>query len=243
VGQPAFRRRILIEPTETHVTAELEDDWHRMTVTLAHRDGVVIDVASDMRRWPWTTCRGAIAQLAETFAGSALDEMARRGERSQNCTHLHDLALFAAAHAGGLEPIAYDVTVTDAVDGRRQAFLVRDGAIRLTWRLEGDVFVGPDDLAGLRIGELTGWIAALEPSEREAARILRWAAIMAYGRAMDIPAGVTATIFPGGACYTFQPDRAQAATRRADVHRDLSVSATPPLADRATHFLADPTAD
>ena len=60
---PAFRRRILIEPSPGHVTAELEDDWHRMIVTLFHDSGIVRAVQSDMKRWPWTTCRGAIAQL------------------------------------------------------------------------------------------------------------------------------------------------------------------------------------
>ena len=233
---PAFRRRILIEPSPGVVTAELEDDWHRMVVTLTHRDGIVLDVASEMKRWPWTTCRGAIAQLAETFKGCLLDEVARRGERTQNCTHLHDLALFAAAHARGTASVAYDVTVTDPVDGRRVAELLRNGALMFSWSQENDAFVAPSGLAGLRLSELGEWISTLDRDRREGARILRWATIMAYGRAMDIPEGLSATTFPTGACYTFQPEQAQDAIRRPDVPRDLSQDGAVPLADRARIF-------
>lgn len=237
---PAFRRRILIEPSPGLVTAELEDDWHRMVVTLTHRDGIVVDVASEMKRWPWSTCRGAIAQLAETFTGSPLDEVARRGERTQNCTHLHDLALFAAAHAMETSAVAYDVTVSDPVDGRRVAELVRNGAPMFSWSQENDLFVEPSDLVGLRLNELGEWISTLDGDRREGARILRWATIMAYGRAMDIPEGLSATTFPGGACFTFQPGQARDAIRRPDVPRDLSVEGAAPLVDRAGMFGLSP---
>lgn len=237
---PAFRRRILIEPSSGVVRAELEDDWHRMVVTLTHRDGIVTDVASDMTRWPWTTCRGAISQLSQTFTGVALVALARRGERTQNCTHLHDLALFAAAHASEESALAYDVSVSDPVEGQRLAQLVRNGALVFSWTQTHDVFVEPAILAGRRLSELGEWISGLDAEKREGARILRWAAIMAHGRAMEIPEGLPATTFPGGACFTFQPDRAQQALRRPDVPRDLSTGGEQPLADRAEMFEALP---
>ncbi|WP_271143803.1 DUF2889 domain-containing protein [Brevundimonas sp. NIBR10] len=225
------------------VTAELEDDWHRMVVTLTHRDGVVVDVASDMKRWPWTTCRGAIAQLSQTLEGAALDQLARQGERTHNCTHLHDLALFAAAHAAETSAIAYDVTVSDPVDGRRVAELVRNGVPMFSWRQENDLFIAPSDLAGLSLSQLGEWISTLDRDRREGARILRWAAIMAYGRAMEIPEGLSATAFPSGACFTFQPEQARDAIRRPDVPRDLSREGALPLADRAQSFDLPPGSD
>lgn len=233
-----FRRRILIEPGPSTVSAELEDDWHRMVVTLHHRDGTITRAVSDMKRWPWTTCRGAIDQLAETFCGVPLAEAARRGERTRNCTHLHDLALFAAAHAHETLTVAYDVRVSDPVRGRREARLARGGRPSLAWTFEDDLITEPAELAGRGLADLSDWIANLPREEREAARILRWAAIMAYGRAMVIETGTPATRFAGGACYTFQPERAARAVRRPAAHRDLSSPASEAMADRASLFPA-----
>jgi hypothetical protein len=136
--------------------------------------------------------------------------------------------------------VAYDVTVSDPVDGRRVAELVRNGAPMFSWSQENDLFVEPSDLAGLRLNELGEWISTLDGDRREGARILRWATIMAYGRAMDIPEGLSATTFPGGACFTFQPGQARDAIRRPDVPRDLSVEGAAPLVDRAGMFGPSP---
>ena len=57
---PGYRRRIVIEPSPGAVTAELEDDYHRMVVTLRHDGEVITGVASKMKRSPWTTCEGAM---------------------------------------------------------------------------------------------------------------------------------------------------------------------------------------
>ncbi len=236
---PAFRRRILIVPSPGVVVAELEDDWHRMVVTIRHADGVATAVVGEMKRWPWTTCRGAIERLTETFGSQPLVDFARRGEKSTNCTHLHDLAVFATAHAHDKAAVAYDVTVTDPVEGRREARLIRDGAPLMAWSLEGWTIRAPAELAGRTLNDLGSWIAGLDRAEQEAARVLRWAAILAHGRDIAMPAGMSATAFPGGSCYTFQPAVAAEALRRADVDIDFSaVTRTGPLADRAAHFTA-----
>ena len=51
---PGYRRRIVIEREPGSVTAELEDDYHRMVVTLRHADGIITGVESEMKRSPWT---------------------------------------------------------------------------------------------------------------------------------------------------------------------------------------------
>lgn len=234
--EPGYRRRILIEPGAYSVSAELEDDYHRMVVTLAHADGVVTAVDSQMKRAPWTGCPGAMAQLRETFLGQPLAGFARRGEKTRNCTHLHDLALFAAAHAAAAGPVAYDMHVTDPVAGRREARLDRDGAAVFRWVLENDRFVSPDTLAGRGLYELNDWIAGLDRDTAEAARILRWAAIVALGRGMDMPAGMPATEWPLGSCYNFQPGRADTSTRVPGADIDWSVPGREPMADRAAAF-------
>ena len=40
MAPPAFRHRILIEPAPGCVTAEIEDDWHRMVVIVFHGGGI-----------------------------------------------------------------------------------------------------------------------------------------------------------------------------------------------------------
>ncbi|HKT75203.1 MAG TPA: DUF2889 domain-containing protein [Sphingobium sp.] len=235
-----YRRRILIEPQADRVTAELEDDYHRMVVTLRHEAGVVQEVQCAMKRAPWTSCPGAMEQLRATFTGVALADVARRGEKLQNCTHLHDLTLFAAAHAKGTARVAYDVFVTDLAEGRRRAMLRRDGALLLDWSLEGDEFLTPADLEGLRLRDLGPWIAAQDEALAEAGRILRWAAILAHGREIVIPAGLSATAFPSGSCYTFQPERARDATRLEGADIDFSLPGAEPMQDRADAFPAVP---
>jgi hypothetical protein len=237
-----YRRRILIEPAPDHVTAELEDDYHRMVVTLRHAGGVVTAVESEMKRSPWTGCPGAMQRLSETFTGVALTDVARRGEKTSNCTHLHDLALFAASHAGDAGPVAYEVLAGDTADntrdGRRTTRLWRDGELLFTWELDGMTFSAPAELEGRTLFDLGSYVASLDPVTAEAARILRWATIVGHGRTIDIPAGLSATAYATGNCYNFQPERAEGSTRRPGADVDFSAPGREPMADRSEAFAA-----
>lgn len=232
-----YRRFILIEPLPGEICAELEDDYHRMVVVLQHRDGIVTRVTSEMKRAPWTSCPGAMAQLEATFLGQRLADFARRGERPANCTHLHDLALFAAAHAGDAGPLRYEIFVSDPqADGQREARLSRNGAALFNWTLVDRDIIAPAALAGRSLADLGEWIATLDHADAEAARILRWASIVALGRTMQIPAGLSATVFPAGTCYTFQPERAVWSKRLPGADIDFSAPDMVPLADRSEIF-------
>ena len=70
----------------------------------------------------------------------------------------------------------------------------------------------------------------------EAIRILRWAAIVALGRMMDMPANMSATTFAGGNCYNFQPERAADSFRKPGADVDFSTAGMEPLADRTEAF-------
>ncbi len=226
---PGFRRRILIEPAPGRVTAELEDDYHRMTVEIAHQGGIATAVSGAMARAPWTTCPGAELQLSRSFAGRPLAEFGAVGERDENCTHLHDLALLAAAHAADATPTVIDILVSDVVDGARQAELRRNGAAVMRWRIERDLVVEPDAIAGCGLHQLRDWIAGLDGDAKEAARLLRWGVMLARGREMVIEKETRQ--LPQGRCYTFQPDRFAVAERSGAI-LDLSGPNAGPLADR-----------
>ena len=234
--QPGYRRRILIDPGDDTISAELEDDYHRMVVTLTFADGAITGVDSAMKRSPWTTCPGAIAQLRSTFLGKSLDAASVRDEKTQNCTHLFDLATFAAAHAGERAPVTYEIAVSDPVDGGVEARLWRDGLPVYHWLYADGAFTGPADMAGMPMSGIGQWIAAQPTGLQEPARILRWASIIAMGRALDMPSGMPATRFATGACYTFQPETAKAGVRRPGADIDFTILGQQPMADREDMF-------
>lgn len=224
---PGFRRRIRIEPSERSVRAAVEDDFHHMHVTLHHDGATVASVDGVMERAPWTTCPGAPAQLRETFTGVALADVAGRGQKQANCTHLHDLAVLAAAHAGDAEPMTYDIFVSDPVEGSNASEIRRNGKTVLAFTMEQGVVVEPIEAAGISVLKLRPWIDSLPTDQCEAARILQWATIIAHGRVIPIEQQSDATKIPPN-CYTFQPHRAVEAIRNGKII-DFSKSERKPL--------------
>jgi hypothetical protein len=223
---PGFRRRFIVTPEPDRVRCEVEDDYHCMGVTIRHDGRVATHVEAVMQRAPWTTCPGAIARLEQTFTGVPLEGFAARGEKQANCTHLHDLAVLAAAHASDSSPLVYDILVSDPVDGRRQAELRRNGTTVLRWvHVEGRI-VEPAELAGIALDKMRPWIDSLDPPRQEAARVLRWGTILAHGRTIPWERQSDASRLPIGNCYTFQPERYNAAKRIGAI-RDFSQGPQP----------------
>lgn len=224
---PGYRRRLRVEVGEGAVVAQLEDDYHCMSVTLEHDGGRVTAVIPDMNRAPWTTCPGALDKLVETFSGQLLTDVTVRREKVQNCTHLHDLAVLAAAHAGTVGGRTYDVFASDPVDGERILEIRRDGKTAMHWVERDGVLVSPDVIAGLTLMTLRDWIATLPEGERETARLLQWASIVAHGRTLPWGRMYLAKNMPPN-CYSFQPERAADASRVGKII-DFSMAGAAPL--------------
>ncbi|MDB5968647.1 MAG: hypothetical protein JWQ90_1097 [Hydrocarboniphaga sp.] len=224
---PGFRRRFRVTPGPGWVRSEVEDDYHCMGVTLHHDGKFVTAIDPELLRAPWTTCPGAPAQLKQTFTGVALDAFAARGDKTANCTHLYDIALLAAAHALDAQPLVYDVLVADAIDGQRRAEVRRDGVPVLAWTESAFRISEPVELAGMTLDKLRPWIDSLTPDEQEAARLLRWANMIANGRQIPIEQQSDAKRMPSN-CYTFQPER-KVIARRVGVIRDFSKGSAQPL--------------
>jgi hypothetical protein len=235
---PGYRRRLRVTPVPGAVMAELEDDMHCMAVTLRHAGGVVTEVEAEQPRAPWTTCPGAVAQVEQTFTGLRLaDFAAQGGQKTANCTHLYDLAQLAAGHAGDAAPTVFDILVSDPVEGRRTLELRRDGARVLIWEETDRRFTAPAELAGQSLLDMRAYQAALDPGLQEAARLLRWAGMVAHGRTMPLEEQSDATRLPPN-CFTFQPDRARQAKRVGEI-RDFSTSSSTPLDRRPAPVLED----
>lgn len=223
---PGYRRRIRILPFPGEVVAVLEDDIHALAVRLRHDGTRVLAVEPVIERLPWNTCPGAAAVLVETFAGVPLADVTVRKARQANCTHMHDMAVIAAAHAFDERETCYDIAVSDPVDGSRTLVLNRDGAGLLLWQEHDGVLVAPAQIAGRTLSTLRDWIAALPRADAEAARILQWAALVAHGRTIPFERQSEATAMPAS-CYTFQPAQAAVARRTGKVV-DFSTRDEPP---------------
>ena len=225
--EPAFHRYVLITPGDGAVTAWVEDDYHHMGVTLHHDGRIITRVAAEMVRAPWSTCPGAVEQLAATFTGAALDAAAARGEKMLNCTHLHDMAVIAADHARDSSPTRYEMMVSDSVGGLRVAEIRRGGALALRIVERDTLIEEPAAAAGRNLFQLGDWIASLDRDAREAARLLRWAAIIAHGRAIPMERQSDASRMPPN-CFTFQEVRKGQAKRIGTVV-DFTPASRPPL--------------
>ena len=223
---PGFRRRFIVTPASNRVSSEVEDDYHCIGVTIHHDGKVATKVEALMQRAPWTTCPGAVATLEQTFRGVPLEGFAARGEKRANCTHLHDLAVLAAAHAFDSEPLVYDILVSDPIEGRRAAQLRRDGRTVLGWVHVGGQIVEPAELAGVSLEAMRPWIDSQDPTRQEAARLLRWGTILAHGRTISWERQSDSSRLPIGNCYTFQPERSRQA-KRIGLIRDFSQGPAP----------------
>lgn len=198
------------------MSAWVEDDYHHMGVTLRHDGRRIAAVSAELLRAPWTTCPGAVAKLEETFTGAALAEAVAFGEKKQNCTHLHDMAGFAAAHALDAVPTCYRVVATDPVAGVRHLSVTRNGEPVHRWLERDNRLAEPAELAGRSLFEIGDWLAELDVAEQEAARILRWGSIVAHGRQIPIEDQSDASRIPPN-CYTFQPGRRERARRVGEI--------------------------
>jgi hypothetical protein len=155
-------------------------------------------------------------------------DFAARGEKRENCTHLHDLAILAAAHAADRLPLVYDMLVSDPVNERRRVELRRNGTTVLAWVDAQFVIVEPAELAGVRLDKLRPWIESLDAPGREAARLLQWGAILAHGRSRPLEDQSDARTIGVDRCYTFQSRRIASAQRIGAI-RDFSVGISQPL--------------
>jgi len=205
----------------------LEDDFHCMSVEVAHDGNVANSVTAKHIRVPWTTCPGAINVLAETFVGKTLADFERVGGKKVNCTHLYDLALWCAAHAQNNSTVVYDVLVSDPVDAISEAEIRKNGQTVLHWDLSAFNLIYPADIAGLRLDQMRPWIETLDEESKESAKILQWGCMIAHGRTRPMELQSDATKMPAN-CYTFQPEQAIIADRIGDI-KDFSSGDLIPL--------------
>ena len=227
-SRPGYRRRIRVEPRDNAVLAMVEDDLHCMAVILRHDGERIVAVDPVTERMPWTTCPDAAGTLVRTFVGLPIVQVTARRDKKANCTHLHDMAVLAAAHAFDRAGLTYDIIATDPAGGVRELEIRRNGDLAHRWIEIDGALAEPCGLAGLTLLTMRDWIASISGVDQEAARLLQWGSLVAHGRTMPIEQQSRATDLPPN-CYTFQPERAVIAKRVGD-RRDFSAGSIVPLA-------------
>ena len=216
----SYHRRFVVIPEDGRVRAGMEDENHRMEMTVFHDGTCVTDIQAETVRIPWNLCPGAPDKLRELI-GVPLQRMNRSTGHNakEHCTHLFDLMRLAMARAAINTPVQYDVAIPDRIDKKTRAELKRDGKFVMAWDAHGYTVTGPDPFTGHALLGAPVWPEGLDDDTLEAALILRRVFLVATAREpiaagtrskpaveIDFPAMLKAGKRTGY-CFSFQADR------------------------------------
>jgi hypothetical protein len=231
-GSGVFRRRIRLTKTATSVVAELEDCSHAMRLTLHHHNGVISGIEGEVLRAPVNTCAEAPTRLQE-FVGHALngsnDVWIKQIDPSQQCTHLHDIALMAISHAQGDDPVRQlDIAITDEANSVMNAEILLNGAAIHRWQVKNREIIAPEKLKGKPLFKgFIPWVREeLSSEEQVCALAMQRGLLVSNARRWDMPSvyGKPADTFGPGKniCYSYSETRIHSAWRSVDSVRDFT---------------------
>lgn len=225
-----FYRRIIFETNETKCHVAMEDEHHYFVLELGHDGKQLTSVNSTSRRTPWTVCPQAAARLQE-FVGQPLRTRIAVNlaeiDSKQQCTHQYDLLMVALAQAARPGRREYVAKVIGAMHEYRHAQLWLNDEKLLDWRLRGTTIHSSDEFDQQDLRNIMPWAEqTLNDQQLEALFVQRRAVMVAASKGFNLDlinnAG-QAMAARAGACFVFQPERADQALRiigstRADVH-------------------------
>ena len=232
-GSGVFRRRLHWHATEGLVEVGLEDSNHGFRLRLRHDGSRVVAVDVEPVRYPFTTCPEAVRSVLR-IVDLPFGDVAALRERlpgSDNCTHLIDMALLAASHAGDIgKERFYDIAVADERDGMTQARIECDGHLVHDWAIRAHTIEQPAELAGKPV--MRGFYAWVTQTfggmPLEAAQVLQRGYFVAQARRYSYdpieqhPASTDG--MPLGACYSYNSGAVERALRIKGSVRDYSKS-------------------
>lgn len=232
-GSGVYRRRLRLRAAKGRIDVELEDSNHAFRLLLLHDGQRVLKVDAETRRHPFVTCAEAVVRL-QACVGAHLHAdgatLRQRLPQGANCTHLHDMALLAFAHAG--EPPGfvrlYDIVVNDERDGLTEARVDCDGEPVHVWHVRNDTVAEPLGHAGKPMKRgFYAWVSQdYEDMPLEAAVALQRGYFVAQSRRVarlpyqEWPAG--ADNMPDGTCYSYNHDVVARALRIEGTVWDLT---------------------
>ena len=234
-GTGAFRRRLSWHAMPGRVDVAVEDNNHGFRLSLQHDGERITGLSVDPVRYPFTTCPEAVRN-AQQIVGLMLTDvsgMRARLPQPDNCTHMIDMSLFAAAHAGsndlGVERL-YDIAVADERDDVTQARIECDGRLVHDWTIRAHTLEQPGELTGKPVMRgFFAWASQMFTGmPLEAAQILQRGYFVAQARRWRYepieqhPARSDG--MPVGACYSYNTGAVERALRIKGSVRDYSKS-------------------
>jgi hypothetical protein len=220
----------VLHPGQGWIGGAVEDDMHHFRLRFDHADGVIVAARSSAVRHPWTGCGGAPGHIVERLTGERLDAVAQRSP-VEHCTHLFDLAVLMAAHAGDSEASVFDMKVADLVEGRTTATLARNGVEQLRLSLEGTIIAAPEPYVGLDLKKVSHWRQDFDPETAELLTILRRAVYVSGARRYKMRPGIEGPQSPlarHAPCYNYRSPVVEE-TRSLYEVRDFSTGGLEPL--------------
>jgi hypothetical protein len=215
-----FFRRIIFEVTETECHVAMEDEHHYFVLRLGHDGQRLTSVDSTSRRTPWTICPQAAARLQE-FVGQPLRQRIavnlQEIDSKQQCTHQYDLLMLALVQAATPGHREYVCKVVGAMHEYRHAELWLNDEKLLDWRLRGTSIHSKDEFDQQDLRSIMPWAEQnLSDQLLEALFVQRRAVMVAASKGINLDliknAG-EAMVARAGACFVFQPERADQAIR------------------------------
>lgn len=238
-----FYRRVVFDVTATECQVAMEDEHHYFILNLGHDGERITSVASAAHRTPWTICPQAASRLQE-FVGQPLRQRIAVNlpdiDGKQQCTHQYDLLMVALSQALRPGRREYIAKVIGAMHDYRHAELWLDGEKLLDWRLRNTAIDSNDQFDQRDLRNIMPWAEQhLDDQTLEALYVQRRAVMVAASKGIDLDqinnAGQIMKV-RSGACFVFQPERADKAVRvigstRNDVQHagDLLVGLGEPL--------------
>ncbi len=215
-----FYRRVIFEVTATHCRAAMEDEHHHFVIELGHDGQRITAVTSTAHRTPWSVCPQAerrlqdfVGQPLRTRIAVKLDEI----DGKQQCTHQYDLAMVALSQALRPGRREYVTRVSGGMHEYRHAQLWLDGNQVLEWHLRGTEIDSADAFDQRDLRNILPWADEhLDDATLEALYVQRRAVMVAASKGVNLDlishAGVIMSR-QAGACFAFQPERADGAMR------------------------------
>lgn len=216
-GSGVFRRRIRLIAAADSVRTALEDGTHSMRLVLRHDGTRIAGFDPEFLRIPVDTCPGAIEPLRKligTPLATPLRAVLAAHDPRLQCTHLHDLALLAMAHASRRGTRQYDIEVPDEHPGAVWSRVLRDGSEVHRWQTFHGRILAPEPFAGLpMLRGFAAWASerfAADADALEAALILHKGYLVSSSRRYDMSSKIGQPVqqftLMHGACYTYSPE-------------------------------------
>lgn len=215
-----FYRRVIFEVTASHCRAAMEDEHHHFEIEFGHDGQHITSVTSTAHRTPWTVCPQAERRLQD-FIGQPLRKRIvvklNEIDGKQQCTHQYDLAMVALSQALRPGRREYVTRVSGRMHEYRHAQLWLDGNKVLDWHLQGTAIDSQDVFNQHDLRNILPWADEhLDDATLEALYVQRRAVMVAASKGINLDlishAGQIMSR-QAGACFVFQPERADAAMR------------------------------